>query len=81
MQDSPQLLEMLLHGLVALLPGLFMASVGLVRWGIVLTGLIIGLDPMWIGWPVALGNNGETIYFGLLATFAAWQVPITRRHG
>ncbi|OUU26042.1 MAG: hypothetical protein CBC13_01155 [Planctomycetia bacterium TMED53] len=72
MQDSPQLLEMLLHGLVALLPGLFMASVGLVRWGIVLTGLIIGLDPMWIGWPVALGNNGETIYFGLLATFAAF---------
>jgi len=72
MPDSPQLFELLIHGLVALLPGLFMAAVGLVRWGVLLTGLIIGLDPLWIGWPQTFGSNGPTIYFGILAVIAAF---------
>lgn len=70
LQENPQLLDLLVHGFVALLPGLFMIAAGLVRWGLLLTGLIIGLDPLWFGWPETLGLNGPTIYFGTYSLLA-----------
>ena len=55
--ENPQLLDLILHGVAALLPGLFMAAAGLVRGGVLLTGLIVGLDPLWIGWPESWGSE------------------------
>lgn len=72
--ENPQLLDLILHGVVALLPGLLLAAAGLVRWGILLTGLIVGLDPLWIGWPGAWGFNSGSLYFGAYFLFALFAL-------
>lgn len=72
--ENPQLLDLILHGVAALLPGLFLAAAGLVRWGVLLTGLIVGLDPLWIGWPESWGSNGGTVYFGVYFLFALFAL-------
>ena len=72
--ESSQLLDLILHGIAAVVPGLFLASAGLVRWGVLLTGLIVGLDPMWVGWPTEWGSNGQSIYFGIYTVFALFAL-------
>ena len=72
--ENPQLLDLILHGVAALLPGLFMAAAGLVRGGVLLTGLIVGIDPLWIGWPEFWGFNGSTVYFGVYFLFALFAL-------
>ena len=77
--ENPQLLDLILHGVVALLPGLFLAAAGLVRWGVLLTGLIVGLDPLWIGWPEARGFNSGSLCraLGEFILFFVWTIRMT----
>ena len=83
--ENPQLLDLILHGVAALLPGLFMAAAGVVRGGILLTGLIVAalrgylvevmsLGLLGAGYTPQYSFIGIGMWLALIMAFNVWFV-------